>query len=421
MGILLFNGNLSNTQIPFYYSDKLSDTTLFKKAKIRNDIANNLPMHIQIEDNQGALILYNGQIVDFCFQKGSYIIDSTTPPSCIFGNRNPNFMSFQTVLFTDLPYKEDGMIIYFVNFNPMPHIKLYTENPINYYDNGQMRQLVVNGSFAIDLIDPFKLFSKIVRNGNEEHFLTDVFEKKIEEDVEKGVVNAVIDYSNRQVPYPVLCQSANDIIARTYNSLVFPNLLGISIRNFEITNFTFKDIESNPYSEPVTPLFRSPENEFAGFNVSTIGITQEEPIVKPESKETANTEQPTDNTTLENKEAAKDEQTPIVKKPVIGNPFANDNDWFCPQCRNDAHGEKCDFCGYKRITPSMMQQSTPQIPMGSWLCSNCGTTNIANFCSNCGKAKPIKIKEYCDNCGWRPQDVNNPPKFCPECGTKYQV
>ena len=54
-----------------------------------------------------------------------------------------------------------------------------------------------------------------------------------------------------------------------------------------------------------------------------------------------------------------------------------------------------------------------------WTCS-CGTVNKGRFCQNCGKAKPAGAPVYkCDKCGWEPEDPQNPPKFCPECGDVF--
>ena len=50
-----------------------------------------------------------------------------------------------------------------------------------------------------------------------------------------------------------------------------------------------------------------------------------------------------------------------------------------------------------------------------WKCA-CGAVNNGNFCSECGAKKP---SASCAKCGYKPEDPNNPPKFCPECGEKF--
>ena len=54
-----------------------------------------------------------------------------------------------------------------------------------------------------------------------------------------------------------------------------------------------------------------------------------------------------------------------------------------------------------------------------WVCT-CGAKNKGKFCTDCGKAKPVRIPQYrCDKCGWEPEDNTHPPKFCPECGDPF--
>jgi predicted RNA-binding Zn-ribbon protein involved in translation (DUF1610 family) len=54
-----------------------------------------------------------------------------------------------------------------------------------------------------------------------------------------------------------------------------------------------------------------------------------------------------------------------------------------------------------------------------WVCE-CGVENKGKFCHECGKAKPTVLPQYkCDKCGWEPDDITKPPKFCSECGDPF--
>jgi membrane protease subunit (stomatin/prohibitin family) len=58
-------------------------------------------------------------------------------------------------------------------------------------------------------------------------------------------------------------------------------------------------------------------------------------------------------------------------------------------------------------------------PAGGWKCS-CGATATGKFCPECGAKKPAKAPLYrCDKCGWEPADPHHPPKFCAECGDRF--
>jgi predicted amidophosphoribosyltransferase len=45
--------------------------------------------------------------------------------------------------------------------------------------------------------------------------------------------------------------------------------------------------------------------------------------------------------------------------------------------------------------------------------------NTGKFCSECGEKKPESKGGLCPECGQK-YDAANPPKFCPNCGTKLQ-
>ena len=83
---------------------------------------------------------------------------------------------------------------------------------------------------------------------------------------------------------------------------------------------------------------------------------------------------------------------------------------WCPKCRSEYREgfSVCTDCG-----------SPKPADTEGWTCE-CGTVNKGKFCMECGKPKPAGVLQYrCDKCGWEVPKGEQPPKFCPECGDRF--
>jgi len=83
---------------------------------------------------------------------------------------------------------------------------------------------------------------------------------------------------------------------------------------------------------------------------------------------------------------------------------------------------KCKNCGWESKDldnpPDYCAEcGEPILIDGQWRCAACGyKKNTDSFCAECGKPNISDKDEYiCSKCGWEPEDLENPPKYCPNC------
>ncbi len=74
---------------------------------------------------------------------------------------------------------------------------------------------------------------------------------------------------------------------------------------------------------------------------------------------------------------------------------------------------------YAQKQPVQQPAYTVAQTANGWSCS-CGTVNKGKFCMECGSPKPAGAIQYrCDKCGWEPEEKDNTPRFCPQCGDVF--
>ena len=81
--------------------------------------------------------------------------------------------------------------------------------------------------------------------------------------------------------------------------------------------------------------------------------------------------------------------------------------WVCRSCGSQNTGKFCSGCG----NPRPVQQA-------GWKCF-CGTTNTGRFCNECGTTRFEPRQIWCSECSWTIEEEGQVPKFCPNCGKKF--
>lgn len=92
----------------------------------------------------------------------------------------------------------------------------------------------------------------------------------------------------------------------------------------------------------------------------------------------------------------------------VNRPAASEQ-WVCRSCGSQNTGKFCSGCGNPRPAPAQ--------PSG-WKCF-CGTTNTGRFCNECGTSRFEPRQIWCSECSWTIEEEGQVPKFCPNCGKKF--
>ena len=81
--------------------------------------------------------------------------------------------------------------------------------------------------------------------------------------------------------------------------------------------------------------------------------------------------------------------------------------WVCQSSGSQNTGKFCSGCG----NPRPVQQS-------GWKCF-CGTSNTGRFCNECGTTRFEPRQIWCSECSWTIEEEGQVPRFCPNCGKKF--
>ncbi|MCH5323613.1 MAG: SPFH domain-containing protein [Eubacterium sp.] len=395
---------------------------------------------IMVEENTCMLTLDNGKITNVVTEPGRYILDNSSAPSIFAGQIKDSAKDLiSRFTFGGTPSVEQRVI--YINLQKLPGIPFGTGTPVPYPDPryNTTVDLRFYGTFEIQIPDAeaaVKFYSEVVSKGVASNQMT-----------VKGIF-------------------ANDQYKNEFMQALMVALNGLSAENVSYNQITGQLMNLTEKTRVAT------EENWAsrGFTLTNIGLG---PItISDESKELLKDRLKAD--TMLGSDVQRAMMTGAVARGIeaagsnengsmmgfmgmnmamnVGGNVLGDmpaatqttsqpapNGWTCTACGATGNtGAFCSGCGAKKAEPwtcscgtqnmgkfcSQCGQSkegdAPAAPTpAEWTCE-CGTTNKGKFCSNCGNEKPAAPKKYkCDKCGWVPEDPENPPKFCPECGDPF--
>ena len=425
-GLGALNGLLADQWKEFFYCDSMSSDTLVIKGQKRigsrssntrgNDNIISNGSAIAVADGQCMLIVEQGKVVEMCAQPGEFIWDSSTEPSIFTGNLGDSIKETFKALGRRFTYGGDtgkDQRVYYINTKEIIDNKFGTPNPFMFdvvnkrINMSRTVQVRCNGIYTYKITDPIRFYTNVAGNV-EQAYERETIDSTLKTEFIDALQPAFAELTElelrpAQIPGHTkeLKDAVNNALASTWSEHRGITVASIALNPITLTEEDMKKINQledaatlggNPFmmagrmtdatAAAMEGAANNPNgavNAFMGMGMATNGGTGGFAAA-----------QGFYNMGVQQQQAAQQAAQAAA------------DSWKCT-CGATATGNFCPECGAKN-------------PNAGWTCS-CGAVNKGKFCTQCGAKKPDGAPLYkCDKCGWEPEDPQNPPKFCPECG-----
>ena len=395
-GIGAIGGVMADQWKEFFYCDAMDMDTLVVKGQKRisgrssntkasdNIISNG--SGIAVADGQCMMIVEQGKVVEVCAEPGEYTYDASTEPSVFAGSLGESIKLTFRAIGKRFTYGGDtgkDQRVYYFNTKEIMGNKFGTPNPIIFEvvnkRIGMSRTVNVrcNGVYSYVISDPLLFYTKVC--GNVEYAFT---RGQIDEQMKAEFVSALqpafgalaaMELRPAQLPAMAneLKQAMNDALRHEWI-----DSRGITVEKIALNPITLADEDMKKIQEM---------EDSASYGANPHMMAGRMTTATANAMETA-----------------------------AGNQGGAMNGFVGLGMASGAMGG-----GFQAAQQFYHMGNRQTAPAGqSWKCA-CGSDNTGNFCPQCGAKKPENTQCRCGQCGWQPNDPQNPPKFCPACGNRF--
>lgn len=404
----------------FFYCDSLDKDTLVARGRKRvsgkssntsgsdNVITNG--SGIAVADGQCMIIVEQGRVVEVCAEPGQFTYDSSSEPSVFSGNLGDSIAeTFKTLArrFTHGGDTAKDQRVYYFNTKEIIDNKFGTANPVPFRVVDTKIGLDIdvslrcNGVYSYKISDPLLFYANVCGNVSRD-YTRDQLDSQLKTEFISALQPSLAKLSAMELrPNQIIAHNTelenalNDTLSKKWKELRGIEVVTVSLGSVTLPEVDQQLIKSAQHSgmlkDPTMAAATLVEAQAEAMKAAAgnkggamtgfmgMGMAMNAGGVNPQNL------------------YAMGQNTPK-------NEAANADSWKC-SCGATVSGKFCPECGTKRSE--------------GWVCS-CGTLNKGRFCSECGAKKPADQPLYkCDKCGWEPEDPHNPPKFCPECGDRF--
>ena len=421
-------GVLADQWKEYFYCDSMAANVLVTKGKKRTSSRNSNTKGsdniissgsvVAVNEGQCMMIVEQGKIVEFAAEAGEYTWNSSSEPTIFQGGLEGLEGSWETLkrrfAFGGDTAKDQR--VYFFNLKELVGNKYGTPAPIPFrvVDNNIGLDMDVsircNGEYSYKIADPMLFYKNVCGNVSQD-YTRDQLDSQLKSEFLTALQPAFARISALGIRYSALpghtmelAQAMNEVLSGKWGATRGLAIVAVGVNSVTASaedEATIKELQKSAV--------------FRNTNMAAAHMVQ----AQAEAMKTA----------AGNKNGAMmgfmgmnmaqsaggfnaaslfqmGQQQPAAPAPAApAAPAAGANTWKC-SCGAVNTGKFCMECGASK-------------PADGWVCS-CGAVNKGKFCSECGAKKPASEPLYrCDKCGWEPEDPKHPPKFCPECGDKF--
>ena len=411
----------------FFYCEALSADVLVAKGSKRisgrssntkgSDNIISSGSGIAVADGQCMLIVEQGRVVEVCAEPGEYTFDKSTEPSIFAGDLGDSIMDTFQAIGRRIGYGGDtgkDQRVYYINTKEIMGNKFGTPSPILFEvvnkRIGMSRTVNVrcNGVYSYTISDPLIFYTKVCGNVKGQ-FTRDQIDEQLKSEFISALQPAFGALAEQELRPAQLPGKVNELKKAMNDALKadWAENRGITVETIALNPIRLNDEDLKKITE-MEDAATYGQNAFmmGGLMANATANAMETAAGNAAGAMTGfmgmnmagnamgcgfQTAQTFYNMGVQQAQAA-------PAAPAQGG-------WNCT-CGAVNTGKFCAECGAAK-------------PAEGWRCA-CGAVNMGKFCSECGARKPANSPLYrCDKCGWEPEDPKNPPKFCPECGDRF--
>ena len=443
-------GVLADQWKEFFYCDSLPETVLAAKGQKRvsgrssntkgSDNIISSGSVIAVADGQCMIIVEQGRVVEVCAEPGEFTYDASTEPSVFAGNLGESIgRVFRTVgkrfTFGGEPPKDQR--VYYFNTKELLGNKYGTPSPVPFRvvdaRAGIDMDIAIRcfGEYSYRISNPLLFYTNVCGN-TETAYLRSTLEGQLKTELLTALQPAFARISAMGIRYSALPGHTTEMAEALNEEL---SAKWRDLRGMEIVSFGVSSVKADEADEQMikelqrNAAFIDPTRAAAHMVAAQASAMQAAASNQGAGPAMAfmgmNMAQGAGGATVQElyqmgRQAP--EQAPGGWVCACGQTGNKGN--FCTACGKPKPVQKERWtcaCGAVNRGNFCTQCGKPK-PTGEtvgWTCA-CGAVNKGKFCSECGAKKPAGVPQYrCDKCGWEPADPTHPPKFCPECGDPF--